>query len=56
MGLPSWNKNWSAMTGLMLPAAYTTRSARNIRVGLYGCLMGTAHVSQLAAVGRKRLL
>jgi hypothetical protein len=33
MGLPSWNKNWSAMTGSMLPAAYTMRSARNIRIG-----------------------
>jgi len=33
MGLPSWDKNWSAMTGSMLPAAYTMRSARNIRIG-----------------------
>jgi hypothetical protein len=33
MRLPSWNKNWSAMTGSTLAGAYTTRSARNIRIG-----------------------
>ncbi len=32
IGVPLWNKNWSAMTGSMLPAAYTTRSARSIRI------------------------
>jgi hypothetical protein len=42
MGLPSWNKNWSAMTGSMLPAAYTARSARNIRIGTLPCVMHKA--------------
>jgi hypothetical protein len=41
-GLASWNKNWSAMTGSILPAAYTARSARNIRIGSLPCVMHKA--------------
>jgi hypothetical protein len=33
MGLSSWNKNRSAMTGSMLRAACTVRSARSTRIG-----------------------